>query len=209
MLDEIREGDLQSLGRSLAHIHNIGAQKKFKFRTTLAQDQNSVWFALEVLKNFVAPEVWHRYEAAAIVIGDRLENLPISKMTRIHGDLHRGNILKRDRLDSVDGPPFLFVDFDDSLMGLPVQDFWMLMPDPFSEEERQELLAGYTTLRDFDSSQWAWLPWLQGLRIINYAAWIARRWKDPVFPHLFPQFKDYTYWAEETESLERIAWRDQ
>ena len=51
------------------------------------------------------------------------------------------------------------------------------------------------------------IPALRGLRIFTYAAWIARRWDDPSFPKLFPEFNSYTYWAEETEALEAIAWK--
>ena len=75
-----------------------------------------------------------------------------------------------------------------------------------SQDEQAALLAGYEELRKFDDSQLKLMPALRGLRIIHYAGWIARRWDDPTFPKLFPQFRDYSYWAEEVEALEKIAW---
>jgi hypothetical protein len=41
--------------------------------------------------------------------------------------------------------------------------------------------------------------------MLYYSSWIAKRWKDPSFPKLFPNFGTYNYWLEETDSLERIA----
>ena len=41
----------------------------------------------------------------------------------IHGDCHFGNIIYRL------GESLYLVDFDDSVIGPPVQDIWMLLPD--------------------------------------------------------------------------------
>jgi len=72
-------------------------------------------------------------------------------------------------------------------------------------EELGQLLTGYTEFRHFDESVLALIPALRGLRIIHYAGWIARRWEDPSFPKLFPQFEDYNFWASETEALEKLV----
>lgn len=45
---------------------------------------------------------------------------------------------------------------------------------------------------------------LRGLRMINYSGWIARRWSDPSFLRLFPEFGSYLYWLEECDSLEQL-----
>ena len=75
-----------------------------------------------------------------------------------------------------------------------------------SIQEQDDILSGYEELRSFKKKDLELMMPLRGLRIINYGAWIAKRWSDPSFPQLFPQYEDYTYWAEETEALERIAW---
>jgi Ser/Thr protein kinase RdoA (MazF antagonist) len=127
------------------------------------------------------------------------------KFQRIHGDCHRGNLLQTD----VPGQPkeFFLLDFDDFGMGPVVQDFWMLCLGDEEEAEKHlaALLRGYRELRDFDDDELKLLEPLRGLRIIHYAAWIARRWEDPSFPRLFPQFGTESYWLDELQSLEPIA----
>ena len=166
------------------------------------------WDSLDILEDWVAPEVWGRYEAAASGIleflEDNMEDFPVH---RIHGDCHKGNILQTDPKQ---GPKELFfVDFDDFINGLAVQDFWMLFSGDETEnhDELQSFLSGYEEFRQFDRDQLILMPAFRGLRIIYYGAWIVRRWADPSFPKLFPEFRNFTYWAEEVEALEKIAWQ--
>ena len=99
------------------------------------------------------------------------------------------------------------MDFDDSVMGPVAQDFWMLLSgdEDESQDDLECLMNGYLELRNLNESDLDILPALRGLRIIHYSGWIARRWEDPSFPKLFPQFHDFNHWAEETEALEAIA----
>lgn len=199
MPQELLEGDFQKIGRTLAMIHNVGSREKAKHRPSLtaaAYGRES----LKILKGAVAMEMWNRYEKAAIQIIEYLEDyLEPEKFIRIHGDCHRGNLLN-------DGKSFFFVDFDDFCNGPEAQDFWMLLSQDQLEQELDEMLSGYTEIRNFDESQIDLFEPLRGLRIIHYAKWIAMRWSDPSFPRLFPDFQSYTYWAQETEQLEKIAW---
>lgn len=193
------------MGRRLAQIHNIGARKKFKHRAVIGQAPYTPEENLDLLAKWVAPEVWHRYEAAAEEIVQRLEDtLDFKSFIRIHGDCHRGNLLMRPLTTGQN--EYSFVDFDDSAMGPEVQDFWMLFSGSDNSEEEDLILSGYEEFREFPESQWELVPALRGLRIFSYAAWIARRWDDPSFPRLFPEFESYTNWAQETEALEKIAW---
>ena len=149
----------------------------------------------------------HRYNTAADSILGYLESeLDPESFFRIHGDCHKGNLLATDR----PGEPreFFFIDFDDFCNGPAVQDFWMLLSGAEADtlDEQDAILAGYTDLRHFDEEDLRLIPALRGLRIIHYGAWIARRWDDPSFPQIFPDFRTYTYWAEEVEALERLAW---
>ncbi|MCB0420013.1 MAG: serine/threonine protein kinase [Bdellovibrionales bacterium] len=203
---ELNQEQFKKIGRTLARIHNIGEQKIAENRPSLTVREYG-WPALDILHDRVAVEVWNRYEDAAVAILEHLEEvLDESQYLRIHGDCHKGNLLLTDFKDLPQD--FLFVDFDDFCNGPPAQDFWMLFSGD-SEESRFEqewILSGYEELRSFDDRQLDLMLPLRGLRIIHYAAWIARRWDDPSFPNLFPQFQDYSYWAQETESLEKIAW---
>ena len=206
MPQEFSSSDIQSLGRQLARLHTVGAQKKAHYRPTLDLDWFG-WDSLDILEEWVAPEVWHRYEDASCQIIEFLEDhIDDHGFIRIHGDCHRGNILQTDPVNGQ--KELFFVDFDDIINGLPVQDFWMLFSSDESQnsDELQQFLKGYEELRLFDDRQLQLMPAFRGLRIIYYAAWIARRWQDPSFPRLFPLFTDYTYWAEEVEAIEKIAW---
>lgn len=202
MPDEFLKGDLKKVGRTVARIHNVGAQKEFQHRWVM----NTDYFgdrALDILVNWVEPTLWNRYEQAANQILDLYDEKSAKyPFQRIHGDCHRGNLLS-------DGEDFSFIDFDDSITGPIAQDFWMLIGGNDSEslKLRDDILSGYEELRSFDYKQLELLELLRGMRIISYASWIGARWLDPSFPRLFPQYREYNYWAEEIEALERIAWR--
>jgi Ser/Thr protein kinase RdoA (MazF antagonist) len=198
---EFLQGDLKKVGLQLATLHNTGARRPATTRLTLGTEHFGDP-ALEVIEKFIAPEMKRRYVDAAESILDRIDEvLPEFKPIRIHGDCHRGNLLN-------DGNTFFFVDFDDFCNGPEVQDFWMLTGGDAEEEaiNQELLLEGYLQLREFDRTQFELIPLLKGLRTIHYSGWIGRRWQDPSFPKLFPDYREYSYWAEETESLEKLAW---
>ncbi len=205
MPQELFKEDYIKIGKSLALLHNIGQQHGVKYRPSL----NTELFGysnLDLLETWVSPEVYKRYFSAAEDILAYLDDhLDESSFIRIHGDCHRGNLLLSDPRHGE--KQFFFVDFDDFISGPVAQDFWMLFSSLEQQEQELEwLLAGYDELRRFPTEQIQLFQALRGLRIIHYAAWIARRWKDPSFPKLFPNFLDYSYWAEEAEALEKIAW---
>jgi Ser/Thr protein kinase RdoA (MazF antagonist) len=159
--------------------------------------------ALELLQTWVGPEVRGRYfESAEKILKVLEQKLNPESFIRIHGDCHKGNLLHS-------GTEFYFVDFDDFCNGPEVQDIWMLTGGDSEEArtQREILLEGYEELRAFDRSTLSLQEPLRGLRLLHYSAWIAKRWKDPSFPRLFPDFNTYPYWAEEAEELEQIAWR--
>jgi Ser/Thr protein kinase RdoA (MazF antagonist) len=210
MPEEFLEKDLHQVGRRLAQIHNIGGRKDFQHRAILGEAPFSSWDNLSLLSHWVRPEMWNRYEKAALTIIETFEeHLDPAGFLRIHGDCHRGNLLAR--MLPGNQKEFFFVDFDDCSMGPEIQDFWMLFSGSDISasdlnEEQEMILSGYEELREFPHEQWNWIPLLRGMRIFSYSAWIARRWSDPSFPKLFPDFESYTFWAEETEALEKIAW---
>jgi Ser/Thr protein kinase RdoA (MazF antagonist) len=88
------------------------------------------------------------------------------------------------------------VDFDDSTMAPAVQDLWMLLSGDRHEMAAQlrDVLRGYEVFAPFDRSQLLLIEPLRTLRLIHYAAWIARRWADPAFPAAFPWFPEPRYW---------------
>jgi Ser/Thr protein kinase RdoA (MazF antagonist) len=198
--EELLEKDLKQVGRLLAQVHNVGARKKFRHRPIVGETPFSPWETLEILEPWISPEMWPRYEAAAIELLERIENeIDRSEYQRIHGDCHRGNLISF-------GDQMSLIDFDDCGMGPVIQDFWMLFTSALGDDERDILIDAYEELREFPHHQLEWIPLLRGLRILSYSGWIARRWDDPFFPKTFPDFGSYRMWAEETEALEKIAW---
>jgi Ser/Thr protein kinase RdoA (MazF antagonist) len=73
-------------------------------------------------------------------------------------------------------------------------------------EQLSDLLRGYEEFADFDRRELLLIEALRTLRLIHYAAWIARRWNDPAFPAAFPWFNTPRYWeARVLELREQIA----
>jgi Ser/Thr protein kinase RdoA (MazF antagonist) len=52
----------------------------------------------------------------------------------------------------------------------------------------EELLAGYTEFRRFDARELHLIEPLRTLRIMHYAAWLAKRWQDPEVQVTFTWF---------------------
>lgn len=200
MPDELLPGDLKKIGTQLAILHQVGQQKTFEYRPVLGFYPDR-FDNLDQLTSWIAPEVRSRYlDSAQIILEAFGDNFDPSTFQRIHGDCHRGNIINTGNSD------FSFVDFDDCGLGPRVQDFWMLLGDLQDDELQNSLVDGYEQIMEFPFQDMKLIPLLQGLRIINYSWWISQRWSDNSFPRLFPEFQSYKFWAQETESIEKIAW---
>jgi Ser/Thr protein kinase RdoA (MazF antagonist) len=55
--------------------------------------------------------------------------------------------------------------------------------------------------QSFDPAELALIEALRSLRMVHYAAWLARRWQDPAFPHAFPWFNTQRYWQDHVLAL--------
>lgn len=191
---ELLKPDIRKVARTLARLHNIGEQQDFEHRLSFDGDDIG-WNDLDLLKNWIDPNILPEYEKYATNIInqyiDAVEDIPFQ---RVHGDCHRGNLLNN-------GTEFFFVDFDDCMIAPTAQDLWMVLAGDDEGEQTKEFLKAYEELRKFDRKQLKLFPLMQGIRIIQYSAWIAKRWNDPSFPPLFPHFNSYNYWLEEKEQL--------
>ena len=201
---------LEWLGRFIGRIHAIGALQPFAHRPVLDIASFGVEPRAYLLEaDWLPPElkaVWAGVSAQALDGVQRaFDRAGAYPAIRLHGDCHMGNVLWTD-----DGPHF--VDFDDSRMGPAVQDLWMLLSGDRASQVRQlaDVLAGYEDFMDFDPRQLHLVEALRTLRLIHYAAWIARRWSDPAFPAAFPWFDSPRYWEERILELrEQIALMDE
>ena len=202
ILDELDSERRRQIGRTLGRMHAVGAARPAPHRPRL-DVARYIREPLDVLigGGFVFDGLASRYRDVALRIADRVA-APLAAVPaqRIHGDLHWGNILW-----GADGP--VLVDFDDCLMGPPVQDLWLLARGDGEEalRARDDILQGYELFREFDRSTLQLCEPLRALRIVYMSAWIARRWDDPSFPSAFPTFRQANYWMQEYEALVHIA----
>jgi Ser/Thr protein kinase RdoA (MazF antagonist) len=194
-------GVLEWIGRFLGRIHATGGAKPFAHRPAL----DIASFGEEprdfVLANgFVPPELVEPYRAACSLALEAVRaavgRAGDLRAIRLHGDCHAGNILYTD-----DGPHF--VDLDDCRTGPAVQDLWMLLSGDRQAMGRQlgHVLEGYERFAEFDDRELHMLEALRTLRIVHYAAWLARRWDDPAFPVAFPWFNTQRYWQDHVLQL--------
>jgi Ser/Thr protein kinase RdoA (MazF antagonist) len=200
--DELDDALAERLGRLVARIHNVGAAGRAEHRVRLSGDtmarEDLAWLDA---KGCLPAGIEHRYLTAANriadVADDRLRGVEVH---RIHGDLHLGNLLLRDGI-------FHALDFDDMMVGPAVQDLWLLLPgrDTDTRRLRNVFVDAYEELRRFDHGSMRLVEPLRGLRMIHYAAWIARRFHDPIFPRTFVHFGTEAYWDEQTRDLEDLA----
>ena len=201
-LDELDAEGRRRIGRTIGRLHAVGAARDAPHRPRL-DVQRYVHEPLEVLAkgDFIPGTLGPRYRDVALRIADAVAGpLAAARVQRIHGDLHMGNILW-----ATDGP--VLVDFDDCLVGPPVQDLWLLARGDSEEARRAraDLLEGYELFREFDRATLALCEPLRALRIVHMSGWIARRWEDPSFPPAFPNFREHRYWMQEYEELIAIA----
>ena len=204
---ELDDLELQKqLGRLVARIHLEGEVQRFRHRPGIDIDSygtESIDFLLN--NDFIPDENLEAYEGIAELVLDGVEacyeRAGNTQEIRLHGDFHPGNVLVLDKQIHI-------VDLDDTRMGPAVQDLWMFLSGQRHEQTPQlhELLEGYTQFRDFDAAELNLIEALRSLRIMHYAAWLARRWDDPAFKRAFPWFNSQKYWDEHVLSLrEQIA----
>lgn len=197
---------LAQLGRLVARIHLIGALQPFADRPSIDIDSYGFQSRDYLLDHgFIPEDLEPAYTSVADLVlagvetsfarAGRVETL------RIHADFHTGNVLIR-------GDQIHIVDLDDTRTGPAAQDLWMFLSGDAEEQTPQlaALLEGYEDFREFNYRELHLIEALRSLRIMHYAAWLARRWEDPAFKVAFPWFDSQRYWDEHVLSLrEQVA----
>ena len=193
------------MGRFIARIHMVGASQSFSHRPTLDIDSfGTKSYQFLLTEGFIPSHIETAYRTLAEDLLQQITGIYNSadniNTIRLHGDCHPGNILWTDR-----GPHF--VDLDDCRTGPAIQDIWMLISGDRHEMQTQliDIMEGYLQFRDFDHRELLLIEPLRTLRILHYAAWLARRWDDPAFPQAFPWFNTPRYWEEHVLSLREQA----
>ncbi len=192
---------LEIIGRFIARIHGVGELQAFEHRGAIDVQTLGRDAARYLLENQCLP--LELETAYASLIDTLLEKIELRferagdiQMLRLHGDCHPGNILWRD------GAPHI-VDFDDTRNGPAIQDLWMFLSGDrqYQSARLADLLEGYTQFRDFDPRELHLIEALRTLRMIHYAAWLARRRDEPAFQMAFPWPSSARYWDDHILAL--------
>ncbi len=195
--------DLNRLGALIGRMHQVGMRKTFLHRPTVGVE----WYLdynYKYVLNYLPRELVDNYNFIinkVRQIWNQQSNSFNKKFIRVHGDLHRGNILWRNS-QGENNP--LLVDFDDSLMGPPVQDFWLLFNERIDKDsaEFDSFIRGYNLFQPFDYKQLALVETLRIFRMIQYSGWLAKRWDDPIFKASFPDIEAPNYWNTHIRDLQ-------
>jgi Ser/Thr protein kinase RdoA (MazF antagonist) len=200
-----RRDERMWMGRFLARLHAVGSARPFRHRPALDIDsfgRQSCRFLLE--QGFIPPHLETAYrtlsEDLLRQIGAGFAGAGPVRQIRLHGDCHPGNILWTEQ-----GPHF--VDLDDCRSGPAIQDLWMLISGERQEMQTQlaDILEGYAQFHDFNHLELRLIEPLRTLRMIHYAAWLARRRDDPAFLQAFPWFYTTRYWEDHVLALREQA----
>ena len=183
------------LGRTVGRIHAVGRAGQFTERQQITVERMLTRNREFLLEDFIPKGLIPAYESLTADLQRTVESIygevKPDDLIRVHGDCHVGNILWRD--DTAH-----FVDLDDCCTAPAIQDLWMFLNGERHDRQLQlsELIEGYSEFCDFDPRQIRWIEALRTMRLINYAAWLARRWEDPAFPRSFTWFNTERYWAD-------------
>ncbi|MEM9254246.1 MAG: serine/threonine protein kinase [Pseudomonadota bacterium] len=197
--------NLLVLGRTLGRMHTVGKAVPFKFRQSITVQRMLEDSRELILDGFIPDDLRAAYETLTrdltASVSSIFSEIGQSDLQRVHGDCHVGNILWRD--DTAH-----FVDLDDCCSAPAIQDLWMFLSGSRADRQLQlsELVEGYSEFCDFDPKQLRWVEALRTMRLVHYAAWLARRWQDPAFPRSFTWFNTGRYWSDHILELrEQLA----
>ena len=187
------------IGALCGRLHSMGARGKAEHRQIVSPEESTSEHIAALLKEGVIPpdmisDFSETTNRALSVITPLFSKVPF---IRLHGDLHRGNIL--DRVDE----GLLLIDLDDMARGPAMQDLWLLMPGRYGEvgKEMSLLAEGYENFRPFPWEQLSLMEPLRLMRMIHFIAWCSRQRHDRDFHTHFPDWGSRSWWIQELEDL--------
>lgn len=200
LVDEYNDEQWLELGRLLGRVHTVGATRTAKERNRLHPTETTRSQVDFILKHGLVHDT---LISAFSKITDEIirEITPCFDTVdeiRIHGDCHGSNLIYRP------GESFFLIDFDDMVVGPPVQDLWMLLPGTL-EDSRIELallLEGYEMFCRFDQRALALIEPLRAMRFIHYISWCGWQFVEDGETRIDASFGSYNYWQKEIADLE-------
>jgi Ser/Thr protein kinase RdoA (MazF antagonist) len=198
--DEYNDDQWLELGRLLGRTHNVGAMHLPKDRLTMAPDRSTRQQVDYILAGkFMPADLLGRFKDLTDSLIKEVTPLFLNTcMIRIHGDCHFSNLIYRP------DESFYIIDFDDMVVGPPVQDFWMLLPG-YREDSLPEIeifSEGYEMFRDFDRPSLMLIEPLRAMRYIHYIAWCAYQFAKDGETRVDEDFGSRQYWQTEMGDLE-------
>lgn len=195
----ISDNDWIRIGQLAGRLHVAGSRRNAETRVRL-HPRLSTARDLEYLINggFVAPASMKQFrDVTSRILGAITPMFDDMEFLRIHGDLHRGNLIFRP------DEGIMVIDFDDMMTAPPVQDIWMLLPDHahLCHREINLILDGYEQFREFDYRSLKLIEPLRIMRIIYFLAWCARQAADNQFRRNFPDWGTENFWRKEIDDL--------
>lgn len=191
--------DWVRLGSIVGRMHQVGKKEQSLKRPLCSPEKTTAGQVKQLISTgLVSGECLDEFTAVCKTTLDII--IPLFQgidFRRIHGDCHRGNIL--DRMEE----GLLLIDFDDMMMGPPVQDLWLLLPGHVAEclVELDLLVHGYSRFCDFDDRSLNLIEPLRFMRIIHFLTWCSQQKDDRSFQHHFPGWGTEAFWIKEIEDL--------
>ena len=200
--DAERDEDWLRIGALAGRIHAAGRGAAAPARLIL--DSALTRAHVATLTPIVHPDLREEFDticdSAIPLVSNAIDALP---RQRIHGDLHRGNILDRG------SEGLTVLDFDDMATGPVAQDLWMLLPGSADECGREwSLIAeGYSEFSDLPSGSRGAVEALRFHRMLHFLAWQYAQRNDARFERDNPGWGGRAFWIREVEDLRDQAAR--
>lgn len=198
-VDEFNDEQWLAVGRLLGRMHMVGARKTPKARNRMHPAHTTTTQVAYIQASGLVPEdLIGPYTRITTRIIETITPLFTDRETiRMHGDCHAGNLIYRP------DEGFFLIDFDDMVVGPPVQDFWMLLPGTLEDAfvETDLLLEGYETFRPFDRAGLRLIEPLRAMRFIHYSAWCVHQVVEDGATSVVPDFGTRHYWQAEIDDL--------
>ncbi|MCW7754194.1 serine/threonine protein kinase [Desulfobotulus sp. H1] len=199
-LDISEDRDWEQLGRLIGRLHNVAAAGRAEHRICLHPDRSLDRDARTLLSGGMPAEMQNSFRTLVSRLQQNIRELFTGQPSiRLHGDLHRKNILHRP------GEGLLLIDFDDMMTGPAIQDLWLLLPDRPTQCPREInlLMEGYQSFRKLPTGSMALVEGLRAMRQIYFLAWCQRQQKDARFAATFPEWGTGAFWRQELRDLEQ------
>jgi len=198
-VDEYSDEQWLELGHLLGRAHAVGAMQHPRNRMRMAPEHSTRMQVEYIASHDLVPEeLRQEFSQLTQKLIERVAPLfAETEMICIHGDCHNANLIYRPD-DS-----FYLIDFDDMVVGPPVQDLWMLLPTVPEDSlvEMDIFLEGYRVFRNFEPRSLQLIEPLRAMRFIHYIAWCAHQVMEDGNSIVMPNFGTSEYWRHELDDL--------